>query len=181
MTAMTAALALLCACGGLGNDPFKHGDLTGRVLRGDKDTGRVVLMGEDPSDTGLDDEGRFHFDSLDTGAHELMVVANGTEALRVPALVAGAQVNDLQDLDPAPAAFIVVDLTTQGVVGDCWVKVHQTDLTEVHAPDGSYRFVVGPLGAGCYDASMEHKGTEFWKQDGICLTPGDQQTFAVRW
>jgi len=181
IAAISSWLVLLSACGGFDNRPFQEGGLTGRVLRADKDAGRVVLMGEDPKDTGLDDEGRFHFDSLDLGPQELLVVASDTEALRVPALVVGGRMTDLADLDPAPAAFIVVDLTTQGVVGDCWVKVHQTDLAEVHAPDGSYQFVVGPLAAGCYDASMEHKGAEFWRQAQICLAPGEQRTFDVRW
>lgn len=178
---MSAALVLLSACGGFENDPLRQGGLVGRVLRGDKDSGRVVLMGADPKDTGLDDEGRFHFDSIGTGPQELLVVANDAEALRVPALVSGAQVTDLQDLDPVAAAFVVVDLTTQGVVADCWVKIHQTDLKEIHAPDGSSRFLAGPLGAGCYDVTMEHKGDAFWTQSAVCLQPGEQRAFAVTW
>jgi hypothetical protein len=179
---MSAALVLLSACGpGFDNDPFRRGDLVGRVLRGDKSSGRVVLMGAEAKDTNLDDEGRFHFDGVSIGAHELLVVASDAEALQVPVLVAGAQVTDLQDLDPAPAASIVINLTTQGTVADCWVKIHQTDLQEVHAPNGSYRFVVGPLGAGCYDASMENKGSTFWTQTRICLQPGEQQSFDVTW
>src|SRR6185295_17822814 len=111
IAAISSWLVLLSACGGFDNRPFQEGGLTGRVLRADKDAGRVVLMGEDPKDTGLDDEGRFHFDSLDLGPQELLVVASDTEALRVPALVVGGRMTDLADLDPAPAAFIVVDLT----------------------------------------------------------------------
>jgi hypothetical protein len=181
MAAMVAATALLCACGEISNEQFKRGDLMGRVLRGDKDTGRVVLMGTDPKEAGLDGEGRFHFSAVDNGPHELMIVASGSEALRVPVLVAGGQLNDLQDLDPVPAAFLVIDLYTQGQVADCWVKVHLTDLKEVHSPDGSYQFVVGPLGAGCYTASMEHSGSPFWSQTDICLDPGEQRAFDVTW
>lgn len=178
---MAAALLLLCACGGFENDPLRKGDVVGRVLRGSHDTGRVVLMGPDPVETGLDSDGTFHFHSIPSGAQELLVVASDAEALRVPLTVGPAELTDLQDLDPLPAAFIVINLTTAGVVQDCWVKVYETDLREVHAPDGTARFVAGPLGAGRYDASMVHKGDAFWTQTKIDLQPGEQRAFDVSW
>jgi len=180
MTAMSAALVLLSACGeGIDNRPFSEGALLGRVLRGDKTTGRVVVMGADPKDTDLDDEGRFHFDSLKAGPQELMVVANGAEALRVPAVVAGAQVTDLEDLDPVAAAFIVVNAANTQMVESCWMTIHQTDLRQIR-DDGYYRFVAGPLAPGCYDATMDNQDAELWREH-VCLQPGERRAFDVTW
>jgi len=179
MAAMSAALVLLSACGEFENTPFEEGGVVGRVLRGDKTTGRVVVMGADPKDTDLDDEGRFHFDSLKAGPQELMVVASATEALRVPALVAGAQVTDLEDLDPVAAAFIVVNATNTQMVASCWMTIHQTDLRQIR-DDGYYRFVAGPLAPGCYDATMDTEDAELWRQH-VCLQPGERRAFDATW
>ncbi|HEY8208064.1 MAG TPA: hypothetical protein VIG99_11325 [Myxococcaceae bacterium] len=38
-----------------------------------------------------------------------------------------------------------------------------------------------PQGAGRYDVSMEHKGTELWRQLRIDLQAGEQRVFDVTW
>jgi len=181
-TWVTAAVtALLCACGGLDNAPLEHGDLVGRVLRAQKDAGRVVLMSSQPIGATFDDAGNFHFSSVPAGRYEMLVVASDTEALRLPVTVSGAETTELGDLDPLPAAFIRINLSTQGEVMECWVTVHRTDLNRVHSPPGSYQFTAGPLGAGCYDTSMGYLQRAFWSRSNICLEPGEQRSFDVEW
>ena len=175
------AAALLCGCGGLDNASLRYGDVVGRVLRAQPDSGLVVVMGRGLAPVPLEGDGSFHLASLPVGAEELLVVAGPDEALRVPVTVRPAEVTDLSEVDPLPAAFIVINLTTQGQVADCWVKVARTHLTEVHAPDGSYDFTVGPLAAGCYHASMEHDGQEFWSDPEVCLRAGERRAFDVAW
>ncbi|HVE86465.1 MAG TPA: hypothetical protein VND93_26595 [Myxococcales bacterium] len=180
-TTAAAALLLLCACGGIDNTPFDRGGVIGRVLRAQVGGGRVVLMGDAPQVATFGNDGTFRFDSVPTGPHQLLVVASDAEALRVPVEVRPAELADLSVLDPAPAAFIVINLSTYGAVDECSVQVRLTDLDAVHAETGSPRFVAGPLGAGCYDATMQHNGSEFWRQTDICLGVGEQQAYDVIW
>ena len=176
--------ALLCAsaCGDLGiPDELRYGDVTGRVLRAQRSSGRVVLMGAQPVPVSFEDDGSFRIRSIPTGEHELLVVANDGEALRVPVTVRGAELTDLSDLDPQPAAFIRIYLTGQSSADECWVDVHRTDLTEIRAPAGSYDFVAGPLAPGCYDASMQTATQVVWDGPGICLAAGEVRRFDVAW
>lgn len=179
--AVAAACALLGACGDLPNDPLRKGDIVGRVLRADRDIGRVVAMGADPKRVNLDEDGSFRISSVSAGMHDLLVIASEGEAMRVPAQVQPGGVSELGDLNPWPAAFMVINLTTTGSPQECWVEILRTDLDDVRAPSGSYQFLVGPLGAGCYDAAMKHDGDAFWNQSDICLAAGEQRSFDVSW
>jgi len=176
--------ALLCAsaCGDLGPpNELRYGDVVGRVLRAQKGSGRVVLMGSQPVPVAFEDDGSFRIRSIPNGEHELLVVANSGEALRVPVTVRGAEVTDLSDLDPLPAAFIRIYVTSQSTPGECWMNVHRTDLTDIRAPAGSYDFTAGPLGVGCYDASMQTSTQTVWDGPGICLAAGEVRSFSVAW
>ena len=178
---LALALALaLAACGEISNDRLREGDVTGQVLRADKNVGLVVFLADEPERQSLQDDGRFQLSSVAGGDRELLVVANASEAIRLPVLVVPRDTTDLGLIDPGPGAFLRLEVTTTSSrPEDYLLEIERTHLVQVIAEQGSGAFTAGPLGAGCYWGRLTRGGQVAWREE-ICLRAGETHILPVQ-
>lgn len=171
---MKRALLFLCAlagCGGLQNEPFTRGALSGRLVNADAQA-LVSVIGHAELSTHPDADGFFHLEDVPAGDVELFLVMNGTHAQRKQVTVNGGEVLQLGSLEGGAAAFLTVEYEGPEFLHlyEVSIELTGTPLPVARTQEG-LRWVVP---AGCYLVHGEARGLRP-VEASLCVVEGEDK------
>lgn len=171
---MKRALLFLCAlagCGGLQNEPFTRGEITGRLVNADSQA-VVSIIGQPEFTVRPDAAGAFKLDDVPAGDVELFIVVNSTHAQRQQVTVNGGSVSQLGALEGSAAAFLTVEYEGPEFLHlyEVSIELTGTPVPVAHTQEGE-RWVVP---AGCYLVHGEARGLRPVEAE-LCVAEGEDK------
>ncbi|WP_224246335.1 carboxypeptidase regulatory-like domain-containing protein [Hyalangium gracile] len=165
-------------CGGLANEPFLFGTVSGRLVGADASVARVSVLGKPELSSTVKGDGSFTIERVPAGAAELFIIASATKTLRQPLIVQGGQSVSLGELEPKEASFLSVRVKSPDNERVTEGRLVLEGTPSEQSLDDKGRAEVGPLPDGCYSLLVSARSFPDVSSE-TCVSAGEKKEVKI--